>query len=201
MARLLFKYTLVLLAIGAYIGAPFFTAWSIREAARNGDAAYLETAIDWPSVRTTLKPSLARLALNLPDPDAMPVTQEPSVWQRIKSYVGTSAVDTAIDGYMTPEGLPQLFAVRKAYRTYISGEPEESKLPVLDRVKRAWARVKRAEFTSLTAFEVDLADKWDESRIYLGKLELTAMGWKLKELRVKFLTTAEDTAAKLITTQ
>ena len=191
MTRLLTKYLVVLLAFAAYTAAPFVTAWSIREAVRNGDAAYLENAIDWPGVRETLKPSLSRLAVDIPD-----ATAEPSLWQRIKAYVGEGAVSTAIDSAVTPEGLPQLFTIRKAYRDYVSGQPEESKLPVLDRMQRAWARVKRAEFTSLTAFEVDMADKWDESRIYLAKLELTGLGWKLKELRVKFLTTAEDSVSK-----
>jgi Protein of unknown function (DUF2939) len=192
MTRLLTKYFVVLLAFAAYTAAPFVTAWSIREAVRNGDAAYLETAIDWPSVRETLKPSLSRLAVDIPE-----ATAEPSLWQRIKTYVGEGAVNTAIDSAVTPEGLPQLFTIRKAYRDYVSGQPEESKLPVLDRMQRAWARVKRAEFTSVTAFEVDMADKWDESRIYLAKLELTGLGWKLKELRVKWLTTAEQGVQQL----
>ena len=192
MTRLLAKYLFVFLAFAAYTAAPFVTAWSIREAVRNGDAAYLETAIDWPSVRETLKPSLSRLAVGSPDAAA-----EPSLWQRLKAYVGEGAVSAAIDNAITPEGLPQLFTIRKAYRDYVSGQPEESKLPVLDRMQRAWSRVKRAEFTSFTAFEVDMADKWDESRIYLAKLELTGLGWKLKELRVKFLTTAEQGVQQL----
>jgi Protein of unknown function (DUF2939) len=196
MARLLAKYIFVLLAFAAYTAAPFVTAWSIREAVRNGDAAYLETAIDWPSVRETLKPSLSRLAVDIPE-----ATAEPSLWQRIKAYVGEGAVGTAIDTSITPEGLPKLFAIRKAYRDYVSGQPEESKLPVLERMQRAWARVKRAEFTSVTDFEVDMADKWDESRIYLAKLELTGLGWKLKELRVKFLTTAEQGVQQLFDAQ
>ena len=58
-------------------------------------------------------------------------------------------------------------------------------------------RVKRAEFTGLTTFEVDMADKYDENRIFLGKLELTGIGWKLRELRVKFLTTAKQGVQQL----
>ncbi len=200
MTRLLAKAFLLIIAVTAYIGAPFVTAWSIREAVRNGDAAYLESAIDWPSVRTTLKPSLGRLALSLPDPETAPITQ-PGLWQRFKVYVGQGAVDTVIDGYITPEGLPQLFKIRKAYRTYVSGEPEESKLPVFERMQRAWSRVKRAEFTSFTSFEVDMADKFDENRIYLGKLELTGLGWKLMQLRVKFLTSAQDAIVKFADTE
>jgi hypothetical protein len=41
-----------------------------------------------------------------------------------------------------------------------------------------------------------MADKHDPARIYLGKLKLTPVGWKLAELRIKFLTTAKNTIEK-----
>lgn len=180
----------------AYLASPFVTAWSIREAVRNGDSAYLATAIDWPGVRETLKPSLGRLALDMPDP-ADANAPNPGLWKRFKAYMAQSAVDRAIDGYITPEGLPELFKWRKYYRDNISGEVDEAKtLPLGERVKRAWARVKRAEFTSLTRFEIDMEDKHDATRVYLGKLEFSGLSWKLKELRVKFLTAAEIEAQK-----
>ena len=181
MKRLLLKAGILSVAFIAYIAAPIVTAWSIREAARNGDSAYLERAIDWPSVRETLKPSLSRLALNLPEPERG-LEAQLGLWQRLKSYWGAGAVSSAIDGYMTPEGLPQLFAMRKAYRDYTGTVEETAALPILERMKRFWSRVKRAEFTGLTTFEVDMADKHDTNRIYLAKLDLTASGWMLKEI-------------------
>ncbi len=190
MKRLLLKAMIVVLAIGAYIVAPFATAWSIREAVRNGDSAYLERAIDWPGIRETLKPTLARLAFDMPDPEAQPRVK-PGLWQRFKAYWGGGVMNRAIDGYITPEGLPKLFAMRKAYRNYTSTDDEPNTLPVTERMKRFWSRMKRAEFTSITAFEVDMADKHDPNRIYLGKLELTGRGWILRELRIKSLTTAD----------
>jgi hypothetical protein len=189
MKRLLFKAAIVFLAIAAYIGAPFATAWSIREAVRNGDSVYLERAIDWPGIRETLKPTLARLAFDMPDPESQPNVKA-SLWQRFKVYWGEGAMNRAIDGYITPAGLPQLFSLRKAYRDYTGAEDEAKTLPVTERMKRFWSRMKRAEFTSLTTFEVDMADKQDPNRIYLGKLELTGTGWILRELRIKYLTTA-----------
>ena len=200
MKRLLFKAMIISLALAAYVAAPFVTAWSIREAVRNGDSAYLERAIDWPGVRETLKPTLSRIALGMPDPETQPAFK-PGLWQRFKSYMGEGAINRTIDGYITPEGLPKLFSVRKAYREYVSHEPDEAKtLTIAERIQKAWSRVKRAEFTSLTSFEVDMADRWDENRIYLGKLELTNFGWQLKELRVKFLTTAQSAVVKFAET-
>jgi hypothetical protein len=176
------------IAVALYVGSPFLTAWNIREAVRSGNSGYLETAIDWPSVRKTLKPSIARIALDLPDPEQTTATPNPSLWQRFKSYWGQGAVDRLIEMYVTPEGLPRLFTMRKAYRDYVSADDATPSLPVLERIRRAWARVKRAEFTSPTTFEIDMADKNDPARLYLGKLQLTRTGWKLTELRLKFLT-------------
>ena len=108
MSRLLLKAALIGFAIAAYMASPFVTAWSIREAARTGDTDYLARAIDWPSVRETLKPDLSRIALDLPG-EEQPTATKPGLWQRFKAYLGQGAVNRAIDGYMTPEGLPQLF--------------------------------------------------------------------------------------------
>ncbi|MFA7308170.1 MAG: DUF2939 domain-containing protein [Hyphomicrobium sp.] len=180
---------LIALVAVAYIGAPFLTAWNIREAVRNGNSAYLTTAIEWPSVRETLKPSIARIALDLPTGEQTEPAN-PSLWQRAKAYWGQGAINSLVESYVTPEGLPQLFTAQKAYRDYVSGDDGTNALPILERISRAWARVKRAEFTGFTTFEIDMADKNDPSRLYLGKLQLSRVGWKLTELRLKFLNPA-----------
>jgi hypothetical protein len=193
MKSLLVTFSIALLAATAYIAAPFVTAWSIREAVRTGNSAYLSSAIEWPSVRETLKPTVARIALNLPDPEQDPAASR-GLWVRFKAYWGQGTVNRLVETYVTPEGLPQLFTLRKSYRDYVSGADDEAKTtPILERIERAWARVKRAEFTSFTTFEIDMEDKFDPTRLYLGKLELRPLGWKLTELRVKFLTTAKNT--------
>ncbi len=197
MRRLLFRATLLTLAIAAYIASPFAAAWSIREAVRNGDAAYLEHKIDWPAVRVTLAPTIGQLILDVPDPEQVPVT-DPGLWQRFKAYMGQGAVNHAVESYVTPEGLTKLFNYRKMYRDYVAGQPDESKLSVGERMKRMWARVKRAEFTSLTTFEIDMADKHDPDRVYLAKLALEGINWKVKELRIKTLTTADSAPMKFM---
>lgn len=182
---------------GLYVGSPFLTAWNIREAVRSGNSGYLATAIDWPSVRETLKPSIARIALDLPDPEKHSAAANPSLWHRFKSYWGQGAVDRLVEMYVTPEGLPKLFTMHKAYRDYVSADDGTRSLPVLERIRRAWARVKRAEFTSPTTFEIDMADKNDPARLYLAKLQLTRTGWKLTELRAKFLSPANGATENL----
>jgi hypothetical protein len=197
MKSLLWKVGLAVFVAALYISAPFASAWFIREAVRTGNSGYLSYAVEWPTVRETLKPAISKIALGLPDPAADP-TETPTFWQRTKAYWGQGTVESLVDKYVTPEGLPRLFMLRNAYRSYITREPDEAQTtPLLERISRAWSRVKRAEFTGFTTFEIDMLDKHDPTRMYLGKMELTLLGWKLKELRIKFLPPAPDTAADL----
>jgi hypothetical protein len=180
-----------------YIGSPFVTAWNIREAVRNGNSDYLASAIEWESVRETLKPSIAQIALNLPDPEVTSKADQ-GLWTRFKAYWGQGMVDSLVNTYVTPQGLPQLFSLKQTYRNYVGGEDDPAnKLAIGERIARAWARVKRAEFTGFSSFEIDMEDKYDASRMYFGKLELGRTGWKLTSLRVKFLTTAKSAVQKL----
>jgi Protein of unknown function (DUF2939) len=197
MKAFLFTLALAFSASAIYVGSPFVTAWGIREAVRNGNSDYLATAVEWPSVRETLKPSIAQIALSIPDAEQDPAAGQ-GWWSRFKAYWGQGMVDSLVEKYVTPDGLPQLFTLRKTYRSYVAKDDDDAnKLPIAERVARAWARVKRAEFTSFTSFEIDMEDKYDASRVYLGKLELRPTGWKLTGLRVKFLTTAKATVQKL----
>ena len=87
--------------------------------------------------------------------------QTPSLWQRLKMSVGKRAVDGIVDSYVTPEGLPQLFGVRNAYRE-VSGEAAAHRAkPWYQRAGEFWSRLKRAEFKSPAAFEVEMADRND----------------------------------------
>ncbi|NJM55698.1 MAG: DUF2939 domain-containing protein, partial [Verrucomicrobiae bacterium] len=54
---------IVVIAAGAYVAGPFYTAWTIREAVVDNDSAYLERKIAWTSVRATLKESLSTYAV------------------------------------------------------------------------------------------------------------------------------------------
>ncbi len=136
MLRLLAKTLLGLILIAGYVAAPFWTAWSIREAMLSGDSQYLERAIDWDNVRETLRQSLMRTALDLPTPAEVSVAEtmtaaapsaRPGLWQRLKTYVGTAAVNRAVDRYANARDLPKLFEYRKVYRSYVSDTPQPPK--------------------------------------------------------------------------
>ena len=179
-----------LAASATYIAVPFWTAWSIREAVKNGDSAYLARKIDFSSVRETLRPSLAQVAFDMPDPAMGEAAPKPGLWKRVKAYWGGGAINRFVDAYVTPEGLPQMFQWRKKYRE-VSGavNPNAEPPSFRERFAKFWSRLKRAEFKSLTTFEIELRDQYDANRSHVGLLELTGSGWdldwKLTELRVK----------------
>lgn len=171
----------------AYIASPFLTAWNIREAIRSGNSAYLDAKLEWPTVRTTLRESLTEYAIG---PTSIAARRQPApqpgFWQRIKNGLSRRAVDNLVNSYVTPEGLPQLFGMRQFYRENVSGEAAAvAALPWYERAKGFWTRIKRAEFHSPTVFEIEMADRNDPTRLYVGLLQLRGVQWKLTELRLK----------------
>lgn len=187
----LFIALIVTLAV-AYVTAPLLTAWNIREAVKSGDAAYLSGKIEWPRVKETLKASLAASALDLPPQAGNETTAstspKPSLWQRFKAWAGKGAIDRMVDNYANAEGLPQLFSWRQTYRSAVGHAEEPKTLANLPgRIWKAWSRVRRAEFTSPTRFEVEMVDRYDTDRLFSGTLELTGLEWKLVSVHVRRL--------------
>ena len=204
MRRRLLTVTLLgaLLVSAAYIAVPFWTAWAIREAIKTGDSAYLARKIDFASVRETLRPSLAQVAFDMPNPDAAEPAPKPGLWKRIKAYWGRSAIDRFVDSYVTPEGLPKMFQWRKTYREATGTvEPNASAAPFRVRFAKFWSRLKRAEFKSLTSFEIEMRDQYDASRSHVALLELAGLEWKMTQLRVgqNLADTATESNDSLVT--
>ena len=184
-------------AAAAYVAVPFYTAWSIREAIRAGNSTYLADKIEWASLKETLKPSIARMALDLPPEEGEDwAGVKPTMWQRIKAYMGQGMVNRVVEKYVTPEGLPQLFNYRKMYRDKAATAPtDENSQPLTERLRNFWARVKRAEFVTVSRFEIDVADRNAPDRVMAGVLELRGLEWKLTELRVRQQKSSPDTFA------
>ncbi|MCC7251551.1 DUF2939 domain-containing protein [Hyphomicrobium sp.] len=187
MKKFLIALTASLTLAAGYIAYPILTVWTIREAMRTGNSAYIETKLEWPTVRSTLRQSLTEYALG---PTAVANTGSApasvGLWQRIKNGLSRRAVDNLVESYVTPEGLPQLFSARQFYRENISGEQAAlDAMPWHARASNFWSRIKRAEFHSPTAFEIEMADRNDPTRHYVGLLRLRGLEWKLVELRLR----------------
>ncbi len=175
------------LALAAcYVAYPILTVWTIREAVRTGDTPTIDAKLEWPTVRETLRQSMMEYAVG-PSPVAAPGETPPKIglWQRIKNGLSRRAVDSLVASYVTPEGLPQLFGARQFYRENISGEQAKiDAMPWHERATNFWSRIKRAEFHAPTVFEIEMADRNDPTRHYVGLLKLRGLEWKVTELRV-----------------
>lgn len=182
--RLLFVCAVFGILAGGYVATPFMTAWTIREAIKAGDSEYLEEKIEWTSVRATLKESLGKFAFSASgEMSEAPVS--PTVWQRIKTYVGQGALDKFVETTVTPTGLSGLLGIRKSYQNKIAGEDPAARPPVWVRMRKVWSRVTRAEFKTMDRFEMDMIDKAAPERTIACVLERRGLWWKMTELRVK----------------
>jgi hypothetical protein len=211
--RRFFYACMAMLALAAtFVASPIVTAWTIREAIRTGNSTYLEGKLEWDTVRMSLRASMIETATGIPEPSPIAAKEvsaqtgsprpgsrlggpeqaavEPKLglWQRIKNGVSRRAVDGIVARYVTPERLSQLFTARQFYRDNISGETAALEaLPWTERVAGFWQRIRRAEFHSPTVFELEMADRNDPTRHYIGLLRLRGFEWKLTELRVRLV--------------
>ena len=94
--------TLVILAGGVYFGSPYYTVWTLEQAAKAGDANAVAAKVDFPQVRANLTPALtARLQGALDREKVKPH----SFFDRLAMFVAPVFVPKAVDTLVTPEGV------------------------------------------------------------------------------------------------
>ncbi len=197
---------LLMVGMAAYAGSPFVTAWQIREAVRAGDTTRLRESVDWPSVRHTLKSSLAetREAISaLTDAAGLP---RPGLWQRMKAAAAPFLADPLIERYVTPEGVPKLYAWRQTLRQRVDKARAAARATAgavvskahaaesppedwadrlgLSRMLSAYRRVERMGFSSPTRLEIVVADRIASPRRWHAVMELRGLSWQLTGMRV-----------------
>ena len=86
-----------------YVWSPYHAAGSLRSALNFGDAAGLDVAVDFPSVRAGLKAQISDMVgrAGLRDDQAPAGTKPPSSTVR-------DVLNNSVDAYMTPEGISAL---------------------------------------------------------------------------------------------
>ena len=182
----------VALVIG-YWAWPLHAALQIREAMISGDTATLSRRIEWDSVRASLKASMSPETVARLEAD--PNAPQPSLWQRIKSTVAPRMAVSVIDRYVTPENLPVLLGYRRIWRGTIQPALGYEAPPtvmagtlfagsVIDRFASFWKRLRRAVIHSPSKVVLEVEDKYNPGRSYIGTLELRGLDWKLTELTI-----------------
>ncbi len=90
---------------GAYLASPLLAVRGFVAAAKSGDAARLERAVDFPAVRDALKPQLA-------DAMAARARTDPRISETALAGLGAllapAIADRAVDRLVTPEGIATL---------------------------------------------------------------------------------------------
>lgn len=177
---------LVVLATIGYVLSPFRAAWVLREAIASGDKATVAQKVEWESVRASLKASLMKNAALLPEINAAGEQIQPTLWQRVKAMFGATMVDRFVESYVTPEGLPKLFTYRQTLVKTMTGKTPEppANADAFEKLKAFYARVRRAEFKSLTSIEFEIADGGDPNRRYVSLMRLDGTEWKLSQLSI-----------------
>ncbi len=190
---------IVLAGALVYVCSPLLAAWEVRQALKTADKATLEQRVDWPSVRTSLRQSFAetqQVISELTDAAGVP---KPGFWQRVVAATVPMLSSTVIDTYVTPEGAPQLYAWRQTWREKVRptigpavglSEPPMALAGTafegmaIDKVLSMLRRVDRAAFTGPTRLELEIRDRYSESRRYRAVIELRGTTWKLTEVHV-----------------
>ena len=187
---------LILLTVAilvAYWAWPVYTALKIREAMISGDTVTLGRTIEWESVRASLKASISPEAAARLEAD--PNAPQPTLWQRIKATVKPAMANTVIERYVTPENLPVLLGYRRFWRGTVQpalGYPEPPTVmegtilagTAIDRFATFWRRLRRLVLYWPSKVVVEVEDKHNPDRSYIGTLELRGFGWKLTHLTV-----------------
>ncbi len=185
-----------LLAV-AYLSSPLIAAYKLRQAVKSADTQAIDRMVDWPSVRDSLRSSIARNAKLLPIAHQAGREVRPTMWQRVRAVFGHSMLDRFIERYVTPEGLPKLYKVKTAWNEKVRGREADDALPLAERIAGTWRRVRRAEFMSPFRFVLEMQDRHVPNRIVrstfrLSNLSLTGFDWTLTKLAIKHVDPARS---------
>lgn len=172
----------VLAFAGLYLGSPWLAAWDLMHAARAGDVAALESHLDMPAVRASLKGQIdARLERGIAKRAAKgdPIAQ-------LGALFGSALVDKAVEATVTPE------MIAEAVRTARAPDPRKSALappdaasdhadgkPKAERVKVGFA------MPGLNRFDVRLSPAEEpDTRLTIIMHRRGLFGWKVTDVEL-----------------
>ncbi|MBA3272373.1 MAG: DUF2939 domain-containing protein [Chthoniobacterales bacterium] len=175
----------IVLLLLFYIASPYYAFWRFTNALRERDAAAIEQRVDFQALRKSMKQQLnAKLAELRPK---NPKRQK--LFDTLSNAFGSSALDSIVDAYLTPEGLAAFLANPKLPNNIAAGsaggpaggpsatgavQPRDTGVsrgllgPEID-----WSRVRYAFFTGPRDFLVDV----DGTKL---RFRLRGVTWQLR---------------------
>lgn len=104
----------------AYVGVgPYLTVHQIRTAIEQQDSEKLESNIDFPALRANLKEQLNAALMTRAMDEA-----EDNPLALLGMALGSHLVEGMVDAMVTPTGIANLMAGRKAWRKAVASEPD-----------------------------------------------------------------------------
>lgn len=182
------RYLILLLLLLPVLYAlwPVKDALSLRSAIRSGDSATIERLVKWESLRDGLKDELAAELNRTLRERGERKGKERTLSEAVARRFGPRVVDTLIERYVTPKGLPQLVVYRdrlkdliEARREAKSDPDEETQQTALPTTAVTWAF-----FASPTRFEITFRNRKLPSRRMVAAFDLEGLTWKLADARI-----------------
>jgi len=172
-----------------YVWSPYHAASSLRNAVNDGDPAGLNAAIDFPSVRASLKEQIKNQLTQSGLQDAPSHSSAGSA-----SSTVLSMIDHSIDVYVTPEGISALVNKSDSFANEDQSQLISSEEAAKILLTFTGQPVNNQGLASLDDFVLD----WNAAMLHL---QFQGLGWKLKRVVLRpdlGLPASPGTAAPLI---
>ena len=186
-----------------YIASPLLAAHRLRLAVKSGDTQTIDRMIVWPTLRGSIRRTIAQNAKLLPLAQKAARRASASWWQRIRSAYGHSMLNRFVERYINPSGLSELYRAKKNWHARATSDlPQMIQAGIIPAsIQSTWRRVKRAEFINPFRFILEIEDRHKASRLIKTTFQLTNIGldglhWKLTAVAIK---SAKPAKARLST--
>lgn len=178
---------LVALLVGAYLASPIFALQGLTAAAKAGDRAKLERAVDFPAVRESLK-------LQLKASMTRKIDEDPKLRDNPFAAFGqillAGVVDKAVDTYATPDAIATMVATSEPPKS-ISATPGG---PVIEQPQPEVAAKPKTKsdievhygYQDLDHFRATYRDRKDGDQEPFGLIlkRRGVFGWKLVKIEL-----------------
>lgn len=182
---------LVALLIAGYLASPIFALRSLTEAAKAGDKARLESAVDFPAVRESLKQQLRATMTRKIESD--PKLRD-SPFAAFGQMLLVGVVDKAVDAYATPDAIAAMVANSEPPRNLGGAESRPAAAPPASQPEApAAARSKDRSnievhygYQDLDHFRATYRDRRDGDQEPFGLIlrRQGLFGWKLVKIEL-----------------
>jgi hypothetical protein len=183
MRKLIAIFAAFLLILG-YAAWPAWSAWRLRNAVKARDIPSIESRVDWPTLRTNLKRTVASgLGDESKDTEAGTFTK---ALKRTLPKIINPMIDVAV----TPNNLSHVLAGRVLLKELAGRMPGRS-TPAEEAEREAEVdplaprRLRYAFFESPTRFRVEVADRREPGRRIVSVFELQGFVWRLIDVYYK----------------